>query len=167
MLIAVEDENIEDIETEENAACDAEENVVQDEEQQQDEEAAQSGSAEEQEEAEEADNAETADNNAEEQVEAVEEEPEEEEQPMTPEEIAAAAPWKEAFEKLHPTILRGLREAGFTEPTAIQKEVMKPALLARKDVIGAAETVRPEPLTNVLINVGINLISFFTFTGFR
>jgi superfamily II DNA/RNA helicase len=61
---------------------------------------------------------------------------------LTAEEAADVAPWRELFEKMHPAILRGLREAGFLEPTGIQKEVMKPALLARKDVIGAAETVR-------------------------
>lgn len=63
---------------------------------------------------------------------------------LTPEEATDVAAWKDAFEKMHVSILRGLRDVGFTEPTAIQTAVMKPALVTRKDVMGAAETVRPQ-----------------------
>jgi len=52
----------------------------------------------------------------------------------------AMQPWLDAYEGLHPTLLKGLQDLGFKSPTSIQKEVLLPALRDRKDIIGAAET---------------------------
>ena len=41
---------------------------------------------------------------------------------------------------LHPKLLRGLQDLGFSEPTPIQSECLNPAIKGRCDVIGAAET---------------------------
>lgn len=85
------------------------------------------------------------------QVEANEDaEPEE----LTPEEATDVSKWKEIFEKMHPSILRGLRDVGFLEPTGIQREVLKPALISRKDIIGAAETVRSLPVFGLALRSG-------------
>src|SRR5262245_6808931 len=45
------------------------------------------------------------------------------------------------FQKLglHPDLLRELRHAGFEKPTPVQAEAIPPAL-ARRDVLGSAET---------------------------
>jgi hypothetical protein len=53
-----------------------------------------------------------------------------------------AKEWKASWDKLHPLLLRGLVTAGFAAPTPIQKAILIPSLVHRKDIIGAAETVR-------------------------
>ncbi|KAF5301320.1 hypothetical protein FQA39_LY10718 [Lamprigera yunnana] len=41
---------------------------------------------------------------------------------------------------LHPTILRAIEEQGFEQPTKIQELSLPPAVLGRRDILGAAET---------------------------
>ena len=41
--------------------------------------------------------------------------------------------------KLHPSLLRGIKELGFTRPTPIQAEALPPAIEGR-DILGCAQT---------------------------
>lgn len=43
---------------------------------------------------------------------------------------------------LHPKIAQAIAQAGFTHPTPIQEQCLLPAIRDRRDVIGAAQTVR-------------------------
>ena len=43
---------------------------------------------------------------------------------------------------LHPKIAQAIAQAGFTQPTPIQEQCLLPAIRDRRDVIGAAQTVR-------------------------
>jgi hypothetical protein len=57
--------------------------------------------------------------------------------------------WKE-FE-LDPRILQALSEEGFAEPTEIQKEVLRRALISGCDILAASETVRKPACEKVLM----------------
>lgn len=48
---------------------------------------------------------------------------------------------------LHPQIAAAISQAGFTKPTPIQQQCLLPAIRDRRDVIGAAQTVRYFALT--------------------
>ena len=43
---------------------------------------------------------------------------------------------------LHPKIAQAIAQAGFTQPTPIQEQCLLPAIRDRRDIIGAAQTVR-------------------------
>ena len=48
--------------------------------------------------------------------------------------------WASMGIDFHPTIVRGLVKAGFASPTPIQAAVLPPAVLYRKNIVGAAQT---------------------------
>ncbi|KAI9219409.1 P-loop containing nucleoside triphosphate hydrolase protein, partial [Blastocladiella britannica] len=58
----------------------------------------------------------------------------------SPEDLPDMSAWTDALPMLHPWLLKGLADQGFTSPTPIQAEAV-PLVLARgKNIVGAAET---------------------------
>lgn len=51
---------------------------------------------------------------------------------------------------LHSSLIAGLAAKGFDEPTPIQEACLQPAIHGRRDIIGAAQTVRYHPPTPCL-----------------
>ncbi|XP_067006519.2 ATP-dependent RNA helicase DDX24 [Anabrus simplex] len=75
-------------------------------------------------------------------VEEVESEVENEAEDDVKPDVSDSLPGMEAWDGLHVPlpVMRALFELGFTEPTEIQQLTLPPAILGRRDILGAAET---------------------------